>query len=252
MQDLHENIKVLRHPRTFVSLWSHHEKICIIDTQVAFLGGIDLCLGRYDTNDHPIVDLEDKNGKFMFPGKDYNSTYIKDFENVKNYQKAEIDRTYQPRMPWHDLQVWIKGDAVYDIARHFIEYWNHAKLDKVGSDNKKAGEYLNPTKMPTHQENRASNYQQDNISFFENSSSNNQDNNSNERDSKFNEDIESEDIYTFQNISESQSYQEVSAGLSQISSDSFNNLSKVEEEKEINTLSLKVGSVPLNYCKFHL
>ena len=60
MQDLHENIKVLRHPRTFVSLWSHHEKICIIDTQVAFLGGIDLCLGRYDTNDHPIVDLEDR------------------------------------------------------------------------------------------------------------------------------------------------------------------------------------------------
>lgn len=42
MQDLHENIKVLRHPRTFISLWSHHEKICVIDYSIAFLGGIDL------------------------------------------------------------------------------------------------------------------------------------------------------------------------------------------------------------------
>jgi phosphatidylserine/phosphatidylglycerophosphate/cardiolipin synthase-like enzyme len=27
LQNMHENIKVLRHPRTFISLWSHHEKI---------------------------------------------------------------------------------------------------------------------------------------------------------------------------------------------------------------------------------
>lgn len=38
------------------SLWSHHEKIVIIDQKVAFTGGLDLCYGRYDTSQHSILD----------------------------------------------------------------------------------------------------------------------------------------------------------------------------------------------------
>ena len=49
------NIKVLRHPEhspAGVMLWSHHEKMVIIDQSVAFAGGIDLCFGRWDDDLH--------------------------------------------------------------------------------------------------------------------------------------------------------------------------------------------------------
>ena len=38
------------------SLWSHHEKMVIIDQTVAFLGGLDLCYGRWDTQRHFLFD----------------------------------------------------------------------------------------------------------------------------------------------------------------------------------------------------
>lgn len=43
------NIRVIRHPRFNLS-WSHHQKTVMIDQNVAFLGGIDLCPGRFDTD----------------------------------------------------------------------------------------------------------------------------------------------------------------------------------------------------------
>lgn len=49
------NIKVLRHPDHIfdgVFLWSHHEKFVVIDQSIAFLGGIDLCYGRWDDDFH--------------------------------------------------------------------------------------------------------------------------------------------------------------------------------------------------------
>ncbi|KOX74104.1 Phospholipase D1 [Melipona quadrifasciata] len=55
-----ENIKVLRHPdhaRVGVFLWAHHEKIVVVDQSIAFLGGIDLCYGRWDNNEHKLIDL---------------------------------------------------------------------------------------------------------------------------------------------------------------------------------------------------
>lgn len=55
-----ENIKVLRHPdhaRVGVLLWAHHEKIVVVDQSIAFVGGIDLCYGRWDNNEHRLIDL---------------------------------------------------------------------------------------------------------------------------------------------------------------------------------------------------
>ena len=40
-------------------LWAHHEKLVIIDQQVAFVGGIDLCYGRWDNSQHLLTDLLD-------------------------------------------------------------------------------------------------------------------------------------------------------------------------------------------------
>ncbi|XP_068085998.1 phospholipase D1 isoform X2 [Anabrus simplex] len=56
----HENIKVLRHPdhaKAGVYLWAHHEKIVVVDQTYAFLGGIDLCYGRWDDYQHRLTDL---------------------------------------------------------------------------------------------------------------------------------------------------------------------------------------------------
>ena len=37
-------------------LWAHHEKIVVIDQVVAFVGGIDLCYGRWDDHTHKLTD----------------------------------------------------------------------------------------------------------------------------------------------------------------------------------------------------
>lgn len=58
-----ENIKVLRHPdhaRAGVFLWAHHEKIVVIDQTYAFLGGIDLCYGRWDDDKHRYLHIKFK------------------------------------------------------------------------------------------------------------------------------------------------------------------------------------------------
>jgi phosphatidylserine/phosphatidylglycerophosphate/cardiolipin synthase-like enzyme len=47
-------------------------------------------------------------------------------------------------MPWHDVSIGIYGESAQDLARHFIEYWNHAKIDYEGTKNKKDG-VLKPT-----------------------------------------------------------------------------------------------------------
>ncbi len=49
-KNLHKNFKVLRHPGLIIpQLWSHHEKSVIIDENIAFMGGLDICYGRWDT-----------------------------------------------------------------------------------------------------------------------------------------------------------------------------------------------------------
>ena len=48
-------------------LRSHHEKIVIVDNQVCYIGGLDLCFGRYDSPEHKVADSP----PVMWPGKDY-------------------------------------------------------------------------------------------------------------------------------------------------------------------------------------
>lgn len=60
LENKHENIKVMRHPdhaKVGVFFWAHHEKIVVIDQNIAFLGGIDLCYGRWDDYRHKLTDL---------------------------------------------------------------------------------------------------------------------------------------------------------------------------------------------------
>lgn len=145
----HDNIKVFRHPTSLISFWSHHEKICVIDQSRGFVGGIDMCMGRYDLNSHPIKDLPDESGKVIFPGKDYSNSRIKDFLNVNEWKTELIERAETPRMPWHDIHVFVDGESAQDLAIHFIEYWNHAKYENEGWEDIHST-FLKPISKLTH------------------------------------------------------------------------------------------------------
>jgi phospholipase D1/2 len=36
-----------------------------------------------------------------------------------------MDRVRCPRMPWQDVMVLVNGGAAFDVARNFIQRWNH-------------------------------------------------------------------------------------------------------------------------------
>lgn len=147
--DLNSNIIVMRHPNYLLPtfLWSHHEKIVIIDQEVGFLGGIDLCYYRWDNQNHELTDVGISEGNlYFFPGIDYGNCRLKDISNVHIFQKSLIDRQKQPRMPWHDIHVRIIGESVRDLSRHFIQFWNFAKFDIKPKKNIKRS-FLYPKKV---------------------------------------------------------------------------------------------------------
>ncbi|KAG0201186.1 Phospholipase D1 [Mortierella sp. GBA30] len=119
------NIWVQRHgPNLKTAWWAHHEKLIVIDNMIAFIGGLDLCFGRWDTPEHTLIDL--KEGKLgpCWPGQDYSNPRIKDFCDLSKPQMDSIDRAENPRMPWHDVGLQILGQPSRDVARHFIQRWN--------------------------------------------------------------------------------------------------------------------------------
>lgn len=139
--NLHPNIFVQRSPNQFKKnqfFFAHHEKICIVDHDVAFLGGIDLCFGRWDCPQHPIVD--DKPTGFemserpkdaehcqLFPGKDYSNPRVQDFFRLNEPYEEMYDRSKIPRMPWHDVSMQVVGQPARDLTRHFVQRWNYLR-----------------------------------------------------------------------------------------------------------------------------
>ncbi|KAI9506350.1 hypothetical protein BX070DRAFT_219775 [Coemansia spiralis] len=139
LQSLHPNIMVQRHPDHLAGgtmFWAHHEKMVIVDNTFAFIGGLDLCWGRYDTHGHRLSDyyLPYKGKPFshlqIFFGQDYNNARIHDFTNVNDYEETLIDRRTTSRMPWHDVHMAMIGQPARDVARHFIQRWNFIKSSK--------------------------------------------------------------------------------------------------------------------------
>ncbi len=131
LKKLHPNILVTRHPKgDGTLLWSHHEKLVIIDQKMAFVGGLDLCWGRYDSNSHPIVEKENDTHTYYYPGSDYANERQVDFHEVEKFYKEQLDRNSMPRMGWHDVHTMVEGPVVGDIVRHFIERWNDARFNR--------------------------------------------------------------------------------------------------------------------------
>lgn len=45
--------------------------------------------------------------------------------------KDQLNRKQYPRMPWHDVQCAIWGPPCRDVARHFVQRWNYAKVEML-------------------------------------------------------------------------------------------------------------------------
>lgn len=137
--DLHPNIFVQRSPNQFrqnTFFWAHHEKLCLVDHMVAFVGGIDLCFGRWDTPQHSVVDdkltgfeisevPKDADHCQLWPGKDYSNPRVQDFYDLDKPYEEMYDRAKVPRMPWHDIHMQVVGQPARDLTRHFVQRWNY-------------------------------------------------------------------------------------------------------------------------------
>ncbi|XP_063685823.1 uncharacterized protein LOC134819675 isoform X2 [Bolinopsis microptera] len=100
-------------------IYSHHQKSIICDSPsinedderlrvVAFVGGLDLTDGRYDTPQHPLFStLLDKHAAHDF------------YQNCVTV-RAEAG----PRQPWHDIHSYLEGKIAQDIRRNFEERWS--------------------------------------------------------------------------------------------------------------------------------
>src|SRR5687768_16761441 len=90
----------LRYDDTHPIAGSHHQKIAIIDDAVAFVGGIDLTVRRWDTTEHCPDDAR-------------RTAYGK------------------PYPPFHDLMVALDGEAARSLAAIARERWLLATGDKL-------------------------------------------------------------------------------------------------------------------------
>ncbi|KAI1426491.1 phospholipase [Xylaria sp. FL1777] len=130
-----------------VLYWAHHEKLCVVDRHIVFMGGLDMCFGRYDTNSHPIADAHPGNlDAIIFPGQDFNNARVYDFEGVENWDHNQLDRAKNSRMGWSDIAISLSGPIVHNLIDHFTDRWNFIFDEKYGQ--KDPGKYQRLLEQP--------------------------------------------------------------------------------------------------------
>lgn len=75
---------------------------------ISFIGGLDLCDGRYDTPRHSLFGT-------------LGSTHHVDFHQP-NFRGSSIQKG-GPRQPWHDVHCRLEGPAAYDVLTNFVQRW---------------------------------------------------------------------------------------------------------------------------------
>lgn len=100
------------------TMFTHHQKTVVVDYEggfgsekrsvVSFVGGIDLCDGRYDTQEHPLFRTLD-------------SVHHEDFHQP-NFPGASISKG-GPREPWHDIHCKLEGSVAWDVLYNFEQRW---------------------------------------------------------------------------------------------------------------------------------
>lgn len=120
--------------------FSHHQKFLVIDGNVAFLGGIDLAYGRWDTPDFNIaIDpsvhiLNDAYNGQINPARYPSIDELALTQPVagrpgfarplRTNNHKVLDPKTQPRMPWNDVAAKISGPSAYDVFVNFVLRWN--------------------------------------------------------------------------------------------------------------------------------
>lgn len=113
--------------------YSHHQKFVVVDGEVAFIGGIDLSYGRWETGNFDVVIDPSKftiNEMYnpcvpKLRGMNSKERDIREkFNFAAPYGDKLLDEGRQPRMPWQDVHVQLKGPSVVDIHRNFVRRWN--------------------------------------------------------------------------------------------------------------------------------
>ncbi|XP_058728914.1 phospholipase D alpha 1 isoform X2 [Vicia villosa] len=101
------------------TMFTHHQKIVVVDSElpgrgsdkrriVSFVGGIDLCDGRYDTAFHSLFRTLD-------------TAHHDDFHQP-NFPGAAITKG-GPREPWHDIHSRLEGPIAWDVLFNFEQRW---------------------------------------------------------------------------------------------------------------------------------
>ncbi|KAH7866455.1 hypothetical protein Vadar_020634 [Vaccinium darrowii] len=101
------------------TMFTHHQKIVVVDSEmpsggsqqrriVSFVGGIDLCDGRYDTQFHSLFRTLD-------------TAHHDDFHQP-NFTGAAITKG-GPREPWHDIHSRLEGPIAWDVLFNFEQRW---------------------------------------------------------------------------------------------------------------------------------
>lgn len=88
---------------------SHHQKIVVIDDAVAFCGGLDLTIRRWDTREHAAVD------------------------------PRRVDPAGKPYGPFHDVQVMVDGPAAAALGDQARERWRRATGERVARPRRRGG-----------------------------------------------------------------------------------------------------------------
>ncbi|KAK1425964.1 hypothetical protein QVD17_14631 [Tagetes erecta] len=101
------------------TMFTHHQKSIVVDSHinipgemrrriVGFVGGIDLCDGRYDTRDHSLF-------------RTLKDVHHDDFHQP-NFSGAAISKG-GPREPWHDIHCRLDGPIAWDVLYNFEQRW---------------------------------------------------------------------------------------------------------------------------------
>lgn len=110
------------------TMFTHHQKTLVVDVEVpgktmaarrndngrrkrrivGFIGGIDLCDGRYDTQCHSLF-------------RTLGTTHSNDFHQP-NFPGASIQKG-GPREPWHDIHCRLEGLVAWDVLCNFEQRW---------------------------------------------------------------------------------------------------------------------------------
>lgn len=100
--------------------FTHHQKTLIVDAAlpggdrwspkrriVSFVGGLDLCDGRYDTQYHSLF-------------RTLNGEHREDFHQFLAGASLECGG---PREPWHDIHSRLEGPVAWDVLYNFEQRW---------------------------------------------------------------------------------------------------------------------------------